>query len=180
CERERHVRAGHARGARAAVSLNDGAIEHDLTLTEILQINRGAQPATDQPTDFLLAATADAAIPRNALGTGRRNHRVLAGDPALTATLQEGRHLFFDRRGAQHPGIAHTNEARGGRRRQETGLDTDRAELVRRAPVGARAWLAHRAILDSRTLSRYAVAVPGCPSALPAGQQSRAAATLRA
>jgi hypothetical protein len=81
------VRASYSRRARAAVSLDDGAIEHDLALAEALHVDRRAQAAPDQATDLLLPTATDAAIPRDALRAGRRDHRVLAGDPALAAPL---------------------------------------------------------------------------------------------
>jgi len=81
--------AGNPGGARTTIGLQHGAIEQDLAFAEFFEIDGGPQAATDQPADLLLATAADAPIPGDALRARRRNHRVLAGDPALTATLQE-------------------------------------------------------------------------------------------
>ncbi|MNC93180.1 hypothetical protein D3C83_97510 [compost metagenome] len=53
---ERHPAAGDRRGARAAVGLDDVAVDGDLLLAERRQIDDGAQRAADQPLDFQGAA----------------------------------------------------------------------------------------------------------------------------
>ena len=53
---QRDPAAGDRRGARAAVGLDDVAVDGDLPLAERLEIDDGAQRAADQPLDFLGAA----------------------------------------------------------------------------------------------------------------------------
>src|SRR5205807_7569752 len=122
------------------------AIQRDLPLTQPLQVDRRTESAPDQAADLLLATAVDAAIPRDALRAGRRDHGVLAGDPALAATLQERRHLLLDRRGAQNPRFAHSDHARRRSCGEKARLDLDRPNLLRSAPVGAYARLRHRGI----------------------------------
>ena len=151
-QRQRDVCPGHTCRARAAVSLNHGAVEHDLALAEFFHVDGCPQASPDHAADLLLAAAADAAIPWNALRARRRDHGVFAGDPALAFTVQEGGHLLLDCRAAQHPGVAHADEARGRHRLEKARLDADRPELVGGAPVGASARLRHRVILGEAPL----------------------------
>src|SRR5207249_4161118 len=118
--------------------------ERYLALAQLLHVDRSAQPAADEAADLLLASAADAAIPGNALRTGWRNHRVLAGHPTLAAALQERGNLFLDRRATQHPGLTHADHARGGRGGEKARLDRDGPKLLGTSTVGASARLHQR------------------------------------
>ena len=65
-ERERHPAAGDGRGARAAVGLDDVAVERDGALPERAQVDRGAQRAADEPLDLEGAAALLARAPPRA------------------------------------------------------------------------------------------------------------------
>src|SRR5690606_11378148 len=112
--RERDPRAGDSGGARAAVGLNDVAIERDGPIAQRFQIHYRAQAAADQALDFLgaarlLALSGFAA----AAGVGSaRQHAVFAGDPALALSLQPAGHALFDARGAQNVRLPELGEAR--------------------------------------------------------------------
>src|SRR6266576_1580150 len=82
-QRKRYVGTRHRRGARSTIGLQHGAIEHDLAFAESLEVDSRAQSTPDQSTDLLLSTAADPSIPWDALRARRRNHRVLAGHPAL-------------------------------------------------------------------------------------------------
>ena len=53
---QRDPRAGDRCSPRAAIGLDDVAVDRDLPLAERFQIDDSAQRATDQPLDFLRAA----------------------------------------------------------------------------------------------------------------------------
>jgi hypothetical protein len=89
---ERQPGAGDRCTTRAAVGLQDVAVERDLAFAERLEVGHRAQRATDQALDFLRAATL-LALGRLASGTRvrrARQHAVFGGDPALSAAAQKG------------------------------------------------------------------------------------------
>src|SRR5262249_5214749 len=133
-EPDRDPRAGDRRDARAAVGVQDIAVDRDRALAERAEIDRGAQRAADQPLDLLAAAA------RIALATrvGRaRQHRVLGGEPALPLAGEERRHAVLDRRRAQDVRVAELDERRAFGVLLEAGLDRERAELIGASSVGA-------------------------------------------
>lgn len=82
--------AGDRGATRAAVSLQDIAVEGDLALAESVQVDHGAQGASDQALDFLRAAALFAFCGfARATGVRRtRQHAVFGSYPALAlATL---------------------------------------------------------------------------------------------
>src|SRR5947207_15593929 len=94
---QRDPAAGNRRRARAPVGLEHVAVDDDLTLTELGQIDHGAERAADQPLDLLrsarLLALCCLAIAPGMGGAGE--HSIFGGDPALALTPQEGRDLLF-------------------------------------------------------------------------------------
>ena len=87
-ERQRDVTAGDRGGARSAVGDHDVAVDEDAPLAERLEVDRGAQAPADEPLDLLHASVHPALAPV-ALGAGlraARQHRVLGGDPAASAS----------------------------------------------------------------------------------------------
>ena len=95
---QRDPGAGNRRGAGAAIGLDDVAIDDDLPLAELGQVDHGAQRAADQPLDFLRPARL-LALGRLAVAAGvggARQHAIFGGDPALALAAQERRHLLLD------------------------------------------------------------------------------------
>ena len=110
---QRDPAARDRRGPGPAIRLDDVAVDDDLPLAELGQLDHRAQRAADQPLDFLrparLLALGCLAV---AAGVGRaREHAIFGGDPALALAAQEWRHLLLDARGAQHAGVAEADEA---------------------------------------------------------------------
>ena len=133
------------RGAGAAVGLQDVAVERDRVLAERGEVDARAQRPADQPADLVRTA-ADAALHRLAVAAGvrgRRQHRVLGGDPAEPGPLAPARHALGHARRAQHLRLAELDEHRARRVLLETPGDGHRAELV----VGPAVCACHRSTL---------------------------------
>src|SRR5207248_2619890 len=82
---QRHAGAGDGGAARAAVGLDHVAIDLYGALAQLLQVDDGAQAATDETLNFLRAAGLFAArrfAPRARVG-GAREHAVFRGEPTL-------------------------------------------------------------------------------------------------
>ncbi len=131
-EPERHPGAGDRCGPCAAIGLDDVAIEGDLVFAECLEVDHRAQGPADQALDFLRAARLLAARGFTvAARVGRaRQHRILAGDPALTLATEPRRQPVFDARRAQYPGIAEADQAGAFGMFGVTGFDGNGAHLV--------------------------------------------------
>src|SRR5690606_41938500 len=67
---------------------------------------------------------------------GTREHAVLGGDPALALAAQPAADAVLDTGGAQHLGVAETDQHRAFGMAGEVALDADRAQLVRGATTG--------------------------------------------
>src|SRR5690606_37510818 len=67
---------------------------------------------------------------------GTREHAVLGGDPALALAAQPAADAVLDTGGAQHLGVAKTDQHRAFGMVGEVALDADRAQLVRGATTG--------------------------------------------
>ena len=130
-----HIGAGNAGGARAAVGLNDVAIDLDGAFAQRLHVDHRAQCAADQALDFLRAARLFAArgFAVHARVGRTRQHAVFGGDPALPPAFEKARHFFLDARSAQHLGIAAFDEHRSLGVSGVTARDADGAQLVRLA-----------------------------------------------
>jgi hypothetical protein len=100
-------------------------------LAERRAIDDGPQAPADQALD-LERAPALLAFARLALGprvSRARQHAVLGRDPTLLLTFQERRHFRFDRRRAQHAGIAELRENRAFRMAREIRREAHVAHL---------------------------------------------------
>ena len=104
--------AGDRGGSRAAVGLDDVAIDGDLPLAERREIDDGTQGAADQALDLDGAPRllAGGGLAPRALVRGARQHAVFGGDPAASAALEPGRQLVFKRRRHEHMGLAEFHE----------------------------------------------------------------------
>ncbi len=102
--------AGDRGRARAAIGLDDVAVDRDLALAERCQIDHGAQRAADQALDFLGAAAllAGGCFARHALAGGARQHAVFGRHPALAGVAQPWRRLFLKARRAPAHGCRRT------------------------------------------------------------------------
>src|SRR5690606_37781344 len=100
-------------GPRAAIGLDDVAVDQDLALAERRQVDHGAERAADETLDFLGTAglLALRCLPLHALGGRARQHAIFGGDPTLAPAAQPGRHAFLEARGAVDMGLAETHEA---------------------------------------------------------------------
>jgi hypothetical protein len=129
---ERNPATGDRGRARAAIGLDDVAVDGDLLFAERFEIDDGAQGAADQALDFLGAAAllSGSGFALHAVACGARQHAVFGGDPALAAVAQPRRRLFFQARGAQHMGVAELDEAGTFGMFGEIALERDLAHLV--------------------------------------------------
>src|SRR3989441_2200297 len=114
---DRHVQrtesAGDGGRARAAVGLQNVTIEGDSPLADLAHVDRGTQRAPDQTLNLVRPA-AKATLDRFAHATvvGRtRKHRVLGGDPSLSASAPMGGHAILHARRDPHPRAAHLDQA---------------------------------------------------------------------
>ena len=133
-EHQRDERAGDRRRARAAVGLNDVAVDPHRALAELLEPHHGAHRSADQPLNLHRPA-ADLArrrLARGARGGGARQHAVFGGDPALAGAAQERRHAILDAGRADHAGVADLDEHRAFGVQQKVGRD-DWSDAVRAA-----------------------------------------------
>src|SRR5439155_16393649 len=97
------VTAGHRGGPRSSVRLQDVAVDDDLALAQRGEIAGRPQRAADEPLD-LLRSPALLSLGRLAIGPGMRRarqHPVLRGHPAATASLHVARDALLRAGGAQ-------------------------------------------------------------------------------
>ena len=150
-ELERDVAAGDRGAARAAVGLQDVAVDVDGALAELGEVDDAADRAADQPLDLdgaaVGAALGDVALLAVAGGGGE--HPVLRRQPAAALPLHPARHRLVDRRGADHLRLAARDQRRPGGRTHEVRLDRDLAELV--GGPAAAALAAHAAARSRRS-----------------------------
>src|SRR5690606_11010154 len=84
-------------GAGSAIGLDDVAVDGDLELAELLQVDHGPERPADQALDFQRAAAllAGGRLPAHALARRARQHPVFGRDPALAAVAHPARNLLF-------------------------------------------------------------------------------------
>src|SRR5919204_590441 len=134
-----HVGAGDGRAARAAVGLEDVAVEPERALPQDLETGDRPQRAADQPLDLDRPAALPAArglALRPLAGRGRQE-RILGGEPAAPLPVQPAGDAVLDRRRAEHLRLALREEHRPVRLLQEVRRELERPQLVGLAPVGA-------------------------------------------
>src|SRR3954447_11237673 len=100
--------------ARPTVSLDDIAIDCDLTFAKRGQVHHRPQRTADQALDFLCAAGGPAARRFTARPGVRcaRQHRIFRRDPAAALAPQPHRRLVFQRGGAENMRLAEFHQAR--------------------------------------------------------------------
>ena len=141
-----HVGAGDGGGARAAVGLDDVAVQVDGALAEGLEVDHRAQGAPDEALDLHGAPALAAArgLARHALGGRARQHAVLGRDPALPGAAQEARHLLEHARVAQHARVAELDQHRALGMLGVAARDADGPQLV-----GGASARSHRSLLGA-------------------------------
>src|SRR5438132_542425 len=137
----RDVRAGNRGAARAAVGLQDVAVEVDRPLPQRLEIGDGADRAADQPLDLdrAPALPSPARLALGSLARGGREERILRGHPAAAGIAQPAWHALLDRRRAQHLRLSLRPEHAAVRLFQVVDDDLEQAQFVRAATVGPHA-----------------------------------------
>src|SRR5579862_3373308 len=135
------VRTADRCAARAAVGLEDVAVEPERPLAKRLEVRDCPHRAADQPLDLdrppLLLAARRLAL--DALAGRGRQERVLRRDPALALAPQPARDVLLDHRRAEDLRPALRDDDRAVRVLEVVGLEGDRPELVRLASAFARA-----------------------------------------
>ena len=113
-QRQRDVAAGDRCRARAAVGLQDVAVDRDGVLAERVASTTARKLRPISRWISSVRPLCGRARPRAGERRVRRarQHAVLGRHPALRLALQEWRHLGFDRRRAQHARIAELGEHR--------------------------------------------------------------------
>ena len=153
---------GNRRRARAAVGLNDVAIDPDRALAEPLELHHRAERSADEPLNFLRAA-ADLALRRFARRPRRgraRQHAVFGRHPALARVAQKWRNAILDRRGADHFRAARLDQHGSFRVQEILRMNVCRTKLVVRAIVDAHQLVTHlRSCSIGRRRSRWPASV---------------------
>jgi len=106
---------------------------------QCFQICRGTQRTADQALDFLGAARLLAArgFALHAGTGGARQHAVFGGDPAFALAPDPRRHAFFQRRSAQHVGVAEFDQARSFGMFGKSGFQAHGAHHIKIAATGS-------------------------------------------
>src|SRR2546423_5627324 len=133
------VRAGDRGAARAAVGLEDVAVDPERALAERLEIDHRPQRTADQPLDRARAPALLAArgLAFRAVTRRGRQERVLRGEPAAPLPVEPARDAVLNRRRAEHFRLALREEHRAVRLLEEVRPQVERPQLVGPPPVGA-------------------------------------------
>ena len=142
---ERHEAAGDRRAARAAVGLEHVAVDVHAARAERIEVRDRAQGATDQALDLDRAPVLAPArgVARLAAAGRRRQHPVLGREPSAAGRLAPAGHRLHDRRRADHPRTAGSDQRRPVRAAHEAGIDLVRGAAGPDARPSWREW--HRA-----------------------------------
>src|SRR6266567_235297 len=138
-EPRRNVGAADRRAARAAVSLENVAVEPERPLAERPEIRHRPQGPPDQTLDLDRAPSLLSArrFPLGALAGRRRQQRVLGGHPAAPLAHQPAGDALLDRGRAEDLSLALRVEHRTVRLLEPVRLQQQRTELVRPPAIGA-------------------------------------------
>src|SRR5579884_546570 len=128
----RDIGAADRRAARAAVGLEDVAVQPQRPLAERVEVRDRAHRAPDEPLDLdrpsLLLAARRLAL--HALPGRGRKEGVLRGDPAAPLATQPARDVLLDHGRAQHLRPSLRDHDRAVRVLEVVRLERDRAQLV--------------------------------------------------
>src|SRR6266550_393999 len=138
-EPRRNVGAADRRAARAAVSLEDVAVEPERPLAQRPKVSHRPQGPPDQTLDLDRAPSLLAArrFPLGALAGRRRQQRVLGGHPAAPLAHQPAGDALLDRGRAEDLRLALRVEHRTVRLLEPVRLQQQRTELVRPPAISA-------------------------------------------
>jgi hypothetical protein len=94
--------------------LDDIAVDADLALAKLWQVDDGAQGAANQTLYLLRTAggVPDRHLAAHAVIGGARQHAILGRHPAAPLALEPRRHPLFEARRTQHVRIPELNETR--------------------------------------------------------------------
>src|SRR5262249_32621347 len=156
--------------ARAAVGLEDVAVEPQRPLAERLEVGDRPDGAPDEPLDLdgtaLLLPTRSLAL--DPLSRRRRQQRVLRGDPAATLVAKPAGHVLLDHGRAQDLGAALRDHDRAVRILQIVRLERDRAQLIGPPPILAGTHAAASSSVATVTCSTFRTG--SCRKRLPSSR----------
>ena len=134
---QRHIRARDGRRARAAVGLQNVAVQRDGALAQKAHVHCLPQRTADQPLNLHAAAILLDPVARLAPPGGCGQHGVFRGHPAAALAAQERRHALLHAGGADDAGLARGDEAAAIRRLHKIGYKGQLAGLRVPAPIDA-------------------------------------------
>ena len=143
---QRHIRAGDGGRARAAVGLQNVAVQRDGALAQKAHVHRLAKRTADQPLNLDAPAVPFDAVARLAPARGCGQHGVLGRHPAAALATQEGRHALLHAGGADDAGLARGNQTASVRRLHKIGDQSQWAGL--RVPAAVHALHAGRSFVS--------------------------------
>jgi hypothetical protein len=146
CEDERNERSSDRRGARAAIRLNDVAVDPHRPLAQIAEAHNGAHRPADETLNLHRpsANLALRCLTRRPGGGGAREHPILRRHPSLPGAAKKRRHAFFDACSADDAGSADFDQYGSFRMKQVIRSDRRWSELV-----GGTVMLSHGRMKDS-------------------------------
>src|SRR3954447_21250999 len=173
----RDVRARDRGAARAAVGLQDVAVEVHGALAERLEVDDAAKRAPDEALDLDGAAALLAAggFAVGALAGRRRQERVLGGHPAAAGAVEPARHAVLHGCSAEHLRLALRPEHYAVRLLQERRVRVDRAQLV-----GPPSVVSRHATASSAAISTCSTAPSGsCRNRAPSVRKTAGSPVVR-
>ncbi len=137
---ESQARAGNGSGARAAIGLEDVAIDPNGALADFLQIDRGAEGTADQALNLAAAAVEFSLrdVTRLSRSGGIREHGIFGCEPTAGDALlsHPARDALFDHRATDDARLTHRDEDGAAGVRGDAEFERDRADLIGRAAIG--------------------------------------------
>ena len=144
---KRHITTTNRSRACTAVSGKHIAIDRDRALTQRNHVDHATQRSPDEPLDFLVTTRCPAPNP---LWRRPRKHRILRGNPPLSATPHPTWRVRLNRSRAQHLCLTKRDEHRTHRHLRIVTNERHRPQFIEHTSVVAR---------DSHGCSKGVVAV---------------------
>ncbi len=134
-----HVGARDGCRPRAAVRLDDIAVQCDRAFPETVQVHDRAQGTPDESLNLHGSSALASArgFTMGALGGGSWQHAVFGGDPTAPGASQKRRRSVFDRRIAKYPGITELDQDGSFGVLRVASIDSNRTQFLRGAAAGA-------------------------------------------